>query len=246
MRTESNLSNSYTENEIYQHITNCQIFLSYNADETKLLKRRKAFRDSMAFLTNLTQRGNIDEANQWGITHAIFGRRQTNPMTELGFYIAQKVLEYESDAGKAASILLLICLDFAYNSVVSVSDARSFICYNANMLQFTAVLDDFMTDLYKVADLPADEATAGDKPKWIKAQTLAFSDAPGAQTELEKMIQATSQATVKLPILRTAVEPYTSSKVGKVVKGQTVILDLVSSSTLSFFHRCHLLIYSIE
>ena len=124
LRTDSNPRNTYTENEIYQHITNCQIFLSYNVDETKLLKRRRAFRDSMAFLTNLAQRGNIYEANQWGITQALFGRKRTNPMTELGFYIAKLVLEYEQDPGKAAAILLLICLDFAYNSVVSVRDPR--------------------------------------------------------------------------------------------------------------------------
>jgi hypothetical protein len=96
------------------------MFLSYNADETKLLKRRKAFRDSMAFLTDLTERGSIAEANSWAITQVLFGRQRTNAMTELGFFIAQKVLEYEKDAGKAAAILLLICLDFAYNSVVSV------------------------------------------------------------------------------------------------------------------------------
>ena len=125
MRTEADLSGHYSENEIYQHITNCQIFLSYNADETKLLKRRKAFKASMAFLIDLTQRGNIAEANQWGITRALFGRKRENAMSDLGLYIAQRVLEYESDAGKAAAVLLLVCLDFAYNSVVSVSDSET-------------------------------------------------------------------------------------------------------------------------
>ena len=125
LRTDSNLSKALTENEIYQHITNCQMFLSYNADETKLLKRRKAFRDSMVFLTDLTERGSIAEANSWSITQALFGKQRTNAMTELGFFIAQKVLEYEKDAGKAAAILLLICLDFAYNSVVSVGDTNA-------------------------------------------------------------------------------------------------------------------------
>ena len=45
-------------------------------------------------------------------------------MTELGFFIARRVLDYERDPGKAAAILVLICLDFAYNSVVSVSNFR--------------------------------------------------------------------------------------------------------------------------
>ena len=48
-------------------------------------------------------------------------KKKTNPMSELGLYVAKMVLEYESDAGKAAAILLLICLDFAYHSVISVS-----------------------------------------------------------------------------------------------------------------------------
>ena len=127
MRTETDLSGLYTENEIYQHITNCQTFLSYNADETKLLKRRKAFKLSMAFLIHLTKHGNIAEANQWGITQTLFGRKRSNAMTDLGFFIAQRVLEFEKDAGKAAAILLLVCLDFAYNSVVSVS-VRFLLC----------------------------------------------------------------------------------------------------------------------
>ncbi|KAK7981298.1 hypothetical protein PG988_003536 [Apiospora saccharicola] len=41
-------------------------------------------------------------------------------MHELGFFVAKQVLEYERDQSKAAAILLLICLDFAYNSVVSL------------------------------------------------------------------------------------------------------------------------------
>ena len=121
MRTENNPSGSYSENEIYQHITNCQIFLSYNADETKLLKRRKAFKTSMSFLIDLTINANVAAANQWGFTRALFGRKRDNPMTDLGYTVAERVLKYEGDAGRAAAILLLVCLDFAYNSVVSVS-----------------------------------------------------------------------------------------------------------------------------
>ncbi|KAG5783073.1 hypothetical protein H9Q73_003265 [Fusarium xylarioides] len=62
---------TYSENEIYQHITNCQIFLSYNADETKWLQCREAFKASMKKLIELTQRGTIWEAGQWDITRAL-------------------------------------------------------------------------------------------------------------------------------------------------------------------------------
>ena len=55
IRDVGNKKAKYSENEIYQHITNCQIFLSYNADETKLIKRRAAFKKSMAFLLRLAE-----------------------------------------------------------------------------------------------------------------------------------------------------------------------------------------------
>lgn len=119
--TEENAKGTYSENEIYQHITNCQVFLTYNADETKLLKRRKAFKESLVLLFHLALRGNIAEANQWAITRALMGRKKTNPMIELGFKTASLILEHESDPEKAATILLFIGLDFAYNSVLAVS-----------------------------------------------------------------------------------------------------------------------------
>ena len=46
IRANAGSTGTLSENEIYQHITNCQVYSSYNADETKLLKRRKAFKVS--------------------------------------------------------------------------------------------------------------------------------------------------------------------------------------------------------
>lgn len=122
-KVATDAKDKYSENEIYQHITNCQVFLTYNVDETKWMPRRQAFQASMKKLIDLTQKGTIWEANQWDITRALFGKKQTNPMHELGVFVAKQVLDYEKDQGKAAAILLLICLDFAYNAVVSVSDS---------------------------------------------------------------------------------------------------------------------------
>ena len=44
VRNIGNISAPFSENETYQDITNCQMFHSYNADETKLLKRQVAFK----------------------------------------------------------------------------------------------------------------------------------------------------------------------------------------------------------
>ena len=120
----------YSENEIYQHITNCQMFLAYNADETKLLKRRNAFKDSMEFLLNLAKEGNILEASRWGISKSLkslFNQKPTSTrdqeigqMKALGLEAADRILKQEKDSGKAAAILLLAALDVAYIGVLAV------------------------------------------------------------------------------------------------------------------------------
>ncbi len=92
----------------------------------------------MKTLIDLTQQGTIWEANQWDITRALFGKKQTNPMHQLGVFVAKQVLNYEKDQSKAAAILLLICLDFAYNAVVSVSDPG--VCWFLLVLQTTLMV----------------------------------------------------------------------------------------------------------
>ncbi len=130
VRSETNPRAPYSENEIYQHITNCQAFFSYNGDETKLLKRRQAFKSSASFLFTLAKGGNAYEASRWTISRWVrdnlgallsFGKKEKNPMRELGFRVAHDIFEIEKDSGKAAAILLLIALDSAYNSVIAVS-----------------------------------------------------------------------------------------------------------------------------
>nr|RBQ95556.1 hypothetical protein FVER53263_12540 [Fusarium verticillioides] len=222
-KTPTEAKDTYSENEIYQHITNCQIFLSYNADETKWLQRREAFKASMKKLIELTQRGTIWEAGQWGITKAFFGKKETNAMHNLGVFVAEQVLGYEKEQSKAAAILLLICLDFAYNAVVS----------------FTATLDGYMKDLYAAADgrphfiLGLRHDT---RPQWIQVQECVFSDKPNADEHLEKMVQTMARITVRQPVVRKALEEdkykFAGVKGGKEVtikKGDAVILDLAKA-----------------
>ena len=117
----------YTENEIYQHITNCQVFLAYNVDETKMWKRRAAFKSSMQFLFSLAESGNIRDANLMPVTKwatKLFGQgTESKPKSikDVGKLVAQRLLESERDAGRAAAILLLTALDGAYNSVLAVN-----------------------------------------------------------------------------------------------------------------------------
>lgn len=65
LKSVSNPRGKFSENEIYQHITNCQVFIAHNIDETKMWKRRTAFKASMKFLYDLAANGTIKEANSW-------------------------------------------------------------------------------------------------------------------------------------------------------------------------------------
>jgi hypothetical protein len=233
IKGDQNPKAPYSENQIYQHITNCQIFFSYNADETKLLKRRKAFRSSMTFLYDLTKNGNIWQANRWSITGGFLsmGKRDNNPMVELGFKVAERVLKHERDAGRSAAVLLMVALDSAYNSVLAVSLARIdlvYFCLANAPLQFTSVLDYFMEDLYKLADQKDETGSR----KWLGVQKLAIADNPESDKILTERVLEAQHISVRLPIIRTAVRDC-DIKIGSdkvhVEEGEVVICDIVST-----------------
>ncbi|KAK0725844.1 heme peroxidase-domain-containing protein [Lasiosphaeris hirsuta] len=228
VRTETNASAPYSENDIYQHITNCQVYLSYNSDETKLLKRRKAFKSSMKFLFGLTLKGHVATANRFFLTRKLrdagrfcFGIKW-NSMERLGLEISQTILQHENyKAGRAAAILLLVGLDNAYNTA----------------LAFNAVLSKFIGDLYKEAA----SATAGkEKPYcgWLQIQDLVFEEPAnkkrGEEIEetIEHLILAAERQSVKIPIIRRAIEdhdvldPHNPQRIViSVKKGQTIVCD---------------------
>lgn len=92
-----------------------------------------------------------------------------------------------------------------------------------------------MKDLYRAAD--STPLTIKSEPKWIEVQRCVFSTSSNADGDLEQMVQLMAQATVRLPIVRkaTTTDKYefgwtTKGRKVQVKKGETVILDLVSSS----------------
>ena len=124
LRTEKNPKGEFSENQIYQHITNCQTFLAYGVDETKMLSRRAAFKTSMQFLYDLAESGNVRAASGFSLS-SLFSWASTDEspegkMKRFGMKIAKSVLEQDNGAGRATATLLLIALDGAYNSVLAV------------------------------------------------------------------------------------------------------------------------------
>ncbi|KAK4201585.1 heme peroxidase [Triangularia verruculosa] len=207
VRSEANRLAKYSENDIYQHITNCQVYLSYNADEAKLLKRRQAFKKSLNFLYGLIlEEGVILEASKSTITRKIssFGRwlfgghkDHSNPMTKLGFTVAQQILGNEPDQGKAAAIFLLVGLDSAYNSV----------------LAFTSVLSLLLGDLYNLgSELRGREKESGGRTArttcdWLEIQKLAVSNG-GEQNHkaLKTLVLNAQPSSMKFPAVRVVTE----------------------------------------
>lgn len=229
VKSEKNLDAKYSENEIYQHITNCHVYFSYNADETKIPKRRKVFKDSMKFLFELTlNNGNVAEANKFRLTRVVqslgswFSKSAAgdkNPMSELGFKLSEQVLqEQKGDVGKAAAILLLIALDSSYNSV----------------LAFTSVLNSFLTGLYTLAaEKQKPGATAEQSCDWRHVQHLAmteFRDVPtNTFDDIKRIVLREQRKSMKLPILRKAAKSCVVKGTSlDVKKDQLIICDIVS------------------
>ena len=158
LKTEVNPIGKYSENEVYQHITNCQVFLAYNVDETKLLKRRKTFQDSMRFLFHLAENGNAKEVDRFWITKRFFAcfndgnaNNASKNMRKLGITVAERILATEKDVGKTAAVLLLIALDGAYNSVLAVSSLKQAICKTCRKLAHMVTSSRlFLTIIWKV------------------------------------------------------------------------------------------------
>ena len=123
LRGEKNTKGEFSENEIYQHITNCQTFLAYGVDETKRLSRRAAFKKSMQFLYDLAENGNIRAATKFSLSSYFSNDKDESPEKKMecfGMKIAKSVFEQDKNAGRAAATLLLVALDGAYNSVLAV------------------------------------------------------------------------------------------------------------------------------
>lgn len=234
VKSEKNPHAKYSENEIYQHITNCHVYFSYNADETKLPKRRKVFKDSMKFLFDLTlNESNVAEANKFRLTRALqnvgswFWRSAAgdkSPMSELGFKVSERVLQQQNgDAGRAAAILVLIALDSSYNSV----------------LAFTSVLDSFIKKLYTLAAEKRKPGAAAEQTcDWRIVQNLALRELLGVPTndfdeikrnfnQIKRFVLEEESKSVKLPIVLEAREEYTVPGTHLLVReNQLIICDI--------------------
>lgn len=96
--------------------------------------------------------------------------------------------------------------------------------------QFTSVLDQLLEELYGFAS----GSKSADSCPLLKLQQTAFDDSPAALDALSKTVLKEQRKSVRLPVIRKAVETCDiKNEAGEVLftvkKGQTVVCDIVSS-----------------
>ena len=117
----------YNENQIYQHFTNCQDYLTFNSDETVTWKRRTAYRDSMKFLKQMTEQGVRDaQPGLFEFFERSYGTKgdngQVKELRKFGTMVARALVkEKGKTVEEAAGIMLAAALDATHKSILTVS-----------------------------------------------------------------------------------------------------------------------------
>ncbi|KAF2492523.1 hypothetical protein BU16DRAFT_583709 [Lophium mytilinum] len=161
----------------------------------------------------------ISNSNRWSATRYWFGTPKDNPMTKLGYEVAERVLKHEPSLPAAASKMLFVGLHAAYNSV----------------LAFTSALKKFLEEMYDFANPQKNpHKQLSGRPKWVKAQELAFKDDEKSEQELRGLVEDVERRSIKLPLVRVAlkIKKYKISEGNnlKVEKDHKVILDIKAAA----------------
>ena len=114
----------FNENLIYSYISNVQEFLSQNADEATLWKRRIAFRESLGVLKDMSEHGiRKADGGLLGFLTSGMGRIPEEPIGRLkacGLQAAKSVLKSKPDMETAAAFMLVSIMDAAHKTVLMV------------------------------------------------------------------------------------------------------------------------------
>lgn len=225
IKTDTNPKGKYSENEIYKHVTNCQMFFAYNTDETKLLKRRKAFKDSMDFMLEQARKS-ISSAKPWAIfsflgstsKFAIDANKTSKEnLTEYGKAMMREVLRQEGgNVDKAAAAIVLIALDAAFNTV----------------LTFTSILEYFLDGATPQKNPePWKKARHGGFQHWKEMHDIAINEknTEEAYRKIKGYCLEAQRLKLKLPIVRQSKEQIKVN--GEIIaeSGDIIIIDINSA-----------------
>ena len=204
----------FSENQIYQHLDNCQDYQSWDADQTKSMKRRQLFKTSILELKKLADDGVIKYSAgvlSWRNWVRSYGgssdSSEVKDVRKMAVQSTQALLakgfSYEEVAG--------LMLDFALDSVHKL------------VLDFTEILAFFIDPVDPATLKPRlrnDPEMAKHTKLWREVQILAMNKNkdPTADEQLVKYILEAQRLTQTLNLARQYVGPG-STKIQTTVNG---------------------------
>ena len=133
MKTREQLHRPYEENDIYAHITNCQDWVTFDADETQTYRAREKFRASIKLLMQLAKDGAADaqrvflEGWRSRTYHLVHGdSHEVGELRRFGVELTQEVTARMTAARvpkpqeATAAVLLAFALEASHKSVAMV------------------------------------------------------------------------------------------------------------------------------
>lgn len=130
VKTPVHPDRKYNENQIYQHIHNCQNYLTYDSDETTLSKRRIAFKGSIAFLKTQAEHGAYQA--QEGLFGWLSRKTETTgdqeyvvKLRDFGVKTSRALARKLANTEEVAAMMLVVTLDAAHKSVMTVGGVSS-------------------------------------------------------------------------------------------------------------------------
>lgn len=231
----------YEENDIYFHIENCQNFETHDSDPTTRWRRRMAYQESIKGLKLLAEDGIYRSQHGWleDVLHSrSYGTEKdgdhVHSLRKVGVKLVQTLLKKWS-VEEVAAFMLCTALDTAQSFVTTFSEALAWLMDPAHA--------DVWQDFHALAwqDTTADFDGASTYANLAKNDQTVNAELQAHVLEIIRLSTNHETARVYQPVesstTSTTVEIAQSadnsfSITREIAKGETVILDLVSCSTL--------------
>ena len=225
----------FSENAIYELLANCQDFQSWDADQTKGMKRQQLFRTSIQKLKQLTDYGvsrSADGLLYWRNLFRTYGSGKE-------YKVSPEVITMRKLAVK--SIQILLRNGFSYDEVASIMLTFALDSAHKLVLNFTEIL------AYFIDPKTHENHTIGNHGKdsrtelWREIQKLALKNDSKADEKIVKYALEAQRLTPSIKLARQRIaknnidleigtkkngKGKTESVTSTVCHGQTILLDI--------------------
>lgn len=177
---------------VYEHLSNCQNYLTYDSDETTVASRRIAFKKSIRWLNDGAKYG-VKQVKDNGAKRGATGPdKVVSELKQFGTQMALELLKRGATVEEAAAIRLSIALDAVHKSILTVSDPAAHCRTCAKAIQFTEVLNYLL------------HKREGSKYLWGYIQSLALDTSASGDSDrkLSRCVLEAQRLAVHVPLVR--------------------------------------------